>query len=110
MNKEIYQILVKTAKKGNIITYNELAALANFEVDNIQGYKKLGLELLEIDHKEYKTKRILLSAVVVRKNIEVPGNGFFSNAIRLGLNIGKNKVVFYVDELRKVYKTYNKYK
>ena len=104
MKQRIYRVLLNIAKKGEIITYSDLADKVHFPLRHVQDYKKLGLILIEIDRVQYATTGVLLSACCVRKHIEVPGNGFFNNMRRMGIDVGKNKVISYVRELKKLYK------
>ena len=57
----------------------------------------------EINHYEHQHRRPMLSAVVIRQDINMPGQGFFECARQLGTYRGSNDLIFWVHELTKVH-------
>ena len=70
--------LIEIATKGETITYTDFAALMGFHWNhkNPNDRRLLGQLLGEVSRQEYERGRPLLTAVVVRKNEELPGPGF----------------------------------
>lgn len=104
MHQAVYQKLKEMARKRETICYGEIAPLAGLPSSGSYMGKKLGEILQEICENEHRQARPLLSAVVVRKNIGVPGEGFFKKARILGAHQGSNDRAFWMQELDNVYK------
>lgn len=99
----IYEELLNVAKGRRVTYYSDIAPLAgldmNSEVDRIRIAQILG----EISKEERRAGRPLLSAVVVLKDQNVPGRGFFDLASSLGLYDGRDDVSYWTQELRSVH-------
>ena len=67
---------------------------------------KISVILDEISEQEYKNGRPLLSTVVIHKDNNMPGKGYFKMAKRIGLYEGNDDFTFYINELRKVHEHY----
>lgn len=100
--------LVKVAEKGETITYNELVA----EIGG-PGRGYIGQVLREVCLREHKQGRPLLGALVVHKNSQYPGKGFWKSPPVLE-SIGKcsmqQKIAFWENERQKVYEYWQKHK
>lgn len=84
--REIKAILIEKALAKQNITYSVLAANINschLEHDSPELHGILG----EISEQEYQNKRGMLSVLVVRKDNNFPGKGFFTCAQGLGYDI-----------------------
>jgi len=103
MYQVIYERLKEVAKSRRTITYSELAPLARLNMSNAPDRTEIARILDEISNYEYDHGRPLLSAVVIRKDTNLPGSGFFTLARELGLLTGDDKDGFYRDELNRVY-------
>ncbi len=84
MNEEIYRTLVEVAKAGELITYGEVAPLANLNMENPYDRNLMSVLLDEINVSEAHFKRPMLSSVVVRAQEPTPGKGYFLCARDLG--------------------------
>jgi hypothetical protein len=103
--KETQTVLEKTAKaKSRPIFYGELSRnifAINFQPDGHDFHGLLG-QLSEESDQEGKG---LISALVVHKEDERPGNGFFTLAQELGRDIS-DKEKCWIAELARVYRSY----
>ena len=106
MNKEIYKKLQEVAKSGNVTNYSDIAPLANLDMSNPDDRNKISVILDEISEKEHEEGRPLLSTVVIHKDNNMPGKGYFKMAKRIGLHTGNDDFMFYINELRKVHNYY----
>lgn len=81
----IRDFLVKIAKAKNLITYKDLckAQYKDLDFDVITDQYKLYESLTRISEYENSQGRPLLSVLVVKEVVEVPGGGFFKMASRL---------------------------
>ena len=69
--------------------------------------REVGQLLGEISEWEHNHGRPLLSAVVIRKDTGMPGEGFFSLAKQLKICQGQNKQSLRQKELKNVYSTWS---
>ncbi len=104
MHQEIYEKLKEIALAGRITYYNEIAPLDNLNMENPADRNRIAEILDEINFYEHKHERPMLSAVVIRKDINMPGEGFFECAKKLSRYRGSDKVVFWAHELIEVHK------
>ena len=103
MDNKIYERLKITARANRTIAYGELALLASLDMELPIHRKRLGDILGEISAFEHERGRPLMSAVVVHKENNMPGSGFFKLAKQLGIYIGGDDLGFFVRELKKVH-------
>jgi len=99
----IYEKLKEVANKKQIIYYSEIAHLARLDMSIPHDRERLGAILDEINREELKQGHPMLSAIVVQKNTNLPGQGFFTLAQSLDLFVGSDKDKFYIKELKKVH-------
>lgn len=104
--KEAYIALIHVARAREVTYYDDFAEAIGLERgwgDRNQVYKLLD----EVNEREAAAGRPLLSVVVVKKDCDVAGQGFFNNARQLGRYHGDDSVVekmrFFVYELSAVY-------
>jgi hypothetical protein len=99
--REMADVMVAAAKKGEPITYGELVD----QVDTIK-YEPFSQDLDEqlddISRREDKAGRGMLSAVVVNKKTGMPGDGFFALAEELGREFD-NREAFFEQECDRVF-------
>jgi hypothetical protein len=88
--------LQRVASVGGMVYYSELALIANLNVDSEYFGAFIGQKLDEINRLEHEQGRPLLSAVVVTKEHNIPGVGFFTCARELGLHGGNDRDVFWI--------------
>lgn len=104
LKNEIFQILVYQAGKKCTITYGELCK--RIKCANIAPNDKILNELLgEISTESAKSNECMLSVLVVKKNTQIPGNGFFSLAKDNGFKI-VNRELFIKAQIELVHEQY----
>ena len=99
----IYEELLKAARSGEPVNYSDIAPLAGLNMDLAHDRNQIAGILDDISRAEHDAGRPLLSAVVIRKGENMPGNGFFTLAKRLGLHTGGDNLDFWLAELRRVH-------
>jgi len=102
VNERVYEKLKQVARAGSLVTYAEVASLADSGITNPRGPRLIRI-LHEICGCEVQQGRPMLGAVVVRKTDNRPGEGFFREASGLGLFRGSDKIAFWTGELNRVY-------
>lgn len=103
MHQAIYERLVAVARAEDVTTYTDISPLAGLDMDNPDHRDKIGQLLGEISTFEHNHGRPLLSAVVIHRGNNIPGQGFFTLARELGLHTGTDDLVFFIRELRRVH-------
>jgi hypothetical protein len=76
LRAEMRQIMVETARRGQLITYSELCATLKTAYLHFRSPALVRL-LIEIGSEEVKAGRPVLPAVVVSKQSGMPGAGYF---------------------------------
>lgn len=103
MNQEIYERLKDVSKKGRVTYYSEIAPLAGLDMSYPADRAKIGELLGEISTFENEQGHPMLSTVVVYRQYNMPGPGFFKLARWLGIYRGDDDFLFFIRELRKVH-------
>ena len=103
MHKGIYDKLKEVAKSGQVIHYSKIAPLAGLEMSLQEDRNHIANILDEISIFEHNQNRPLLSAVVIHKEDNIPGQGFFKMARGVGLYKGNDNFLFFIEELRHVH-------
>ena len=106
INQPIYERLIEIPRNGDLITYSEIAPLANLNMDNPDDRSKIAHILGDISTHENEQGRPLLSSIVVLAGIGYPGEGFFILARQLSLYHGYKEfedLEFFVQETKRVY-------
>ncbi len=101
--QDIHEELLRVAKTGGYVNYSDVAPLAGLNMELAHDRNQIARILDGISQSEHDAGRPLLSAVVVRKDENIPGNGFFALAKRLGLHTGGDNLDFCLAELRRVH-------
>lgn len=99
----IYDKIREVAKSRDITYYAEIAPLAGLNLASPGDIARLSSILGDISTAEHRDGRPLLSAVVIRKEENSPGQGFFGLAQALGLHNGDDNFAFWVQELQRVH-------
>jgi hypothetical protein len=111
MNQIIYETLKQVARAGSLLNYTDVGTLVGLDMDNPDHRNEMSNLLDEISLSEHRQGRPLLSVVVIRKDLNKPGNGFFDLAKRLGLYKGHNdidQVVFFSQEFQRATECWRK--
>lgn len=101
MDQQLYEALVEVARTPHTTTYSDVALLCGLDVRG--DIAELGRRLDEISSYERENGRPLLSVVVIhRDGDQIPGDGFFRLARRLGVQrAGMENFIFFAEELRR---------
>ena len=103
MRKRLRLELISIAKKRNTMSYSDLALKLGIK-DAINWYDIIGYWLGKISEEEVNNNGPMLSAVVINNDTEIPGNGFFILAYKLGImKNNERKEDFLKKELEKVW-------
>ncbi len=99
----IYERLIKIAKDSDITNYSVIAPLARLDMNLPPHRNRISDILDEISRTESSCGRPLLSAVVILKDENIPGDGFFKMARELRLYDDDDDFRFWIRELRRVH-------
>jgi len=103
MHPEIYTKLKEVAKSKKITHYSEIAPIANLDMALPEDRNRIAKILDEISIHEHNEGRPLLSALVIHKADNIPGQGFFTMARSVGVYTGDDNLLFFMEELRRVH-------
>jgi len=104
---KVYYKLIRTAQKRRTISYKDVAEIIGLPIRGDHMAREAGQILGEISEWEHNEGRPLLSAVVIREDIGIPGEGFFKLARQLGKLQGQNEQDFWENELHDIYDTWS---
>jgi hypothetical protein len=100
----IYETLKRVARNQSTTTYSDIAPLAGLDMESPADRNKMRAMLGVISTYEHENGRPMLTAVVVHRQDNIPGNGFFELAHHLGLlKRGQDKLAFFCGEVTHVY-------
>ena len=99
----IHDELLRVAKVEGYVNYSDVAPMAGLNMELAHDRNQIARILDGISRAEHIAGRPLLSAVVIRKDENMPGNGFFALAKRLGLHTKGDNFEFWLAELRRVH-------
>lgn len=106
IHQEIYTRLKEAARSGELITYGQIAPLANLNLQSQADRNKIGEILGQISTHEHENGRPLLSAIVVLSGDGCPSEGFFKLARHLGRYSGhsdEEDLAFFAREIKHLY-------
>lgn len=100
----IRQTLENIARDRNYTTYGTIAPLLALDMANPDHRKQMSDILCAVSEVEHAGGRPLLSAVVIREDKNMPGEGFFTLARELGVQRpSEDDLVFWCRELSHVH-------
>lgn len=99
----IYQRLIEVARAKGITNYSEVGELVGLDMSTEVGRIRIAQILDDINRYEAARKAPLISALVIRQDINIPGSGFFECARELERYRGDNDLLFWIDELKEVH-------
>lgn len=102
MNEAIYHRLIEVARSGGYLTYSDIAPLAGLDMGSQADRTEIGRLLGEISTFEHVQGRPLLSAIVIHRDNNIPGPGFFVLARELNLHHGTDDFLFFIREFQRV--------
>ncbi len=103
MHEQIYKRLVNVAQAGGYITYSDIAPLAGLDMTLQADRTEIGRILGEISTFEHNQGRPLLSVIVIHRDNNMPGEGFFQLARDLNRYQGADDLLFFIQELQRVH-------
>ena len=103
---EAKSILKEYARRKDTVAYSEFVKKIHSNQLEPHDVRLIGL-LGEISTEESTAGRGMLSALVVVKDENMPGSGFFELAKQLGYDT-KNHDTFWAEEVNRVYAAWNK--
>ena len=99
----IHEELVRVARSQQVVNYSDIAPLAGLNMDSPEDRNRIADILDDISRAEHSHGNPLLSAVVIRRDRNMPGAGFFNLAKRLGLYTAGDDFQYWLQELRRVH-------
>ena len=99
----VYRRLIEVAERQDVVNYSDIAPLVKLQMDSPADRNRMANILDNISSAEHRAGRPLLSAVVIRKDKNMPGNGFFKLARGLGLHTEDDDFMYWLQELRRVH-------
>ena len=104
MHQAVYDELRRVANRQEMTTYGAIAPLAGLDMNNPADRDAMRRLLGDISTHEHRNGRPLLTAVVVHKQDNVPGHGFFELAQQLGLlRPEADQLAFFCREVARVH-------
>jgi hypothetical protein len=103
MDHTLYDRLVDIARKRTYTTYTDVAPLVGLDMEIAADREHMSLLLTEIARFEEENRRPMLTAVVIHRSDNIPGEGFFTIAKEFGRFDGRDKLRFWVDALNEVH-------
>jgi hypothetical protein len=85
LHKPIYEKLKQMAKEQETTTYSAIGPIAGLDMENPVDRDTIRQILGMISTYEHQQGRPMLTAIVVHKQDNIPGRGFFELAQHLGL-------------------------
>jgi len=107
---KVYCKLIEIVENSETINYRKIGDMMGLPPGQNMG-KQVGIICDEINQDEHINRRPMLSAVVIRKDWGMPGDGFFKCANNLGKFKGgtdEEKYSFWKNELKSVYKIWSR--
>lgn len=104
MHQDVYQKLKELARAKKTTNYTAIGQMIGLDMKNPADRNKISEILDEINHYEHQHDHPMISAIVIRQDINMPGEGFFKCSHDLGKFQGEDKLVFWVHELCRVHK------
>ncbi len=106
----IYNKLKEVARNQGITNYSDVGNLIGLDMDTEYGRIRIAQILDDINIYENEKDRPMLSSVVILKNGDRPGLGYFKCARGLGKYQGGDDLTFFLEEVKKVYKIWSQIK
>jgi hypothetical protein len=99
----IFEKLKEVARNRSLTNYNEVGRLVGLNMASEYDRIRIAQLLDEINQLEVADDRPMITALVILKNENIPGEGFFKCAIGLGKYDGSDDDSFWAQEVERVY-------
>jgi hypothetical protein len=106
LHKPIYKELKRVARRQEMTNYSAIAPLAGLDMDNPAHRDEMRQILGKISTYEHQQGRPMLTAVVVHKQDNIPGYGFFELGRHLGLLSPGHELAFFCREVVRAHATW----
>ena len=103
MNQQIYERLLGVARARSYTTYGDISPLVGLNMEEPNDRNEMSKLLEKIARHEQQAGRPMLTAVVIRADKNLPGDGFFDIASEFGRFNGKDRLRFWIDALNEVH-------
>jgi hypothetical protein len=108
----IYYELIRAAQKQTTVYYGDISPMIGLPSEGNDVGKKMGNIVEQINRWERSQRRPMLSAVLIKTQVNIPGRGFFKLAKDLGnfqgdIKDNKDRRKFWEDELQAVYEAWS---
>lgn len=103
MHQGVYEELKRVARSKNVTNYTAIGNMIGLDMGNPGDRNKIAKILDEVNYYEHQHGRPMISAVVIRQDINMPGEGFFECARQLNKYRESNDLIFWVHELASVH-------
>ena len=108
--QRIYEELRRVAISGSTTYYSDISHLAGLDMGSPYDRKLIANILDSISTSEHDARRPLLSAVVILKGENIPGQGFFELSRRLGLYRANDDLHYWLQEVRRVHDHWSRWR
>lgn len=102
-NHIVLQELERLARNRGYSNYTDVGRLIGLDMNQPADRNRLSKILDDIAIAEHNEGRPLLPAVVISRDQNIPGEGFFELARQLGLYGGGDDLMYWINELRRVH-------
>ena len=107
LHRLIYEALKRVAREQRTTTYSDIQDLAPLDMENPDHRNRMAEILGKISTYEHQYGRQMLTAIVVRKDDNMPGDGFFELARHLGrMREGEDPLAFFCGEVAQVHEAW----
>lgn len=103
MDQQLYKYLLEIATQRRYTRYANAGAIIGLNMNEPADRDQISRLLDEISEHEHHAGHPLLSAVVIHAQDNMPGNGFFTMAQRVGRFSSGDKLIFWLNELENVH-------
>lgn len=103
MNAELHQYLIEVARDQGYRRYREIGERFALDMNRPEDRNEISRLLDEVSEYEASQGNPLLSAVVIHADDNMPGNGFFEMAQRMGRFSDGDRLEFWLREIRAVH-------
>lgn len=107
MNEELHQALLGAARARSYLRYSQVGTIVGLDMREPGDRAEIGRLLDQISEGEHANGRPLLSAVVIHVQDNMPGNGFFAMARRVGRFAGGDELQFWLAEINAVWQQWS---
>lgn len=106
--QRIYEELKKIARNKRMTNYSDMGNLIGLDMATEYGRVRIAHILDDINKIEDQRSRPMLSSLVIHKDGNMPGPGYFECARGLGKFTGQDKLEFWANEVNEIHKYWSR--